>query len=188
MAVYSIFGQTGGGTLQADNTGYTLGMQFSVDTPVPLTGIWWYSASGAGGLPTTCAIWTVLSATIVTGTENTSPSWSGAVGSGWVKCPYNGSVTLQANTSYMVTVYYAGGSHWYSGTSNYWASGNPGGSGIDSGPLNAPSAANSNVGQDSFHTEAFAFPNGNYQSSNYWVDVEVTTVSAGNGTLLAMFP
>ena len=65
--------------------GYTLATEFQLSQSCTLDNIWFYSASGATALPTRCAIWNVASQTVVTGTDNTSPSWSGAAGSGWVR-------------------------------------------------------------------------------------------------------
>lgn len=102
MAVYSIFGQTGGGVLQADTTDYCMGVQFSLSQNAQLTGVRFYSAAGATVLPGRCAIMAVTGQTVVSGTENDSPPWSGAAGTGWVKCPYNGAVTLNADRKSVV--------------------------------------------------------------------------------------
>jgi Domain of unknown function (DUF4082) len=177
MTVSSVFSQAAPGTsLVSDTSSYTLGMQFSLSEAVPLTGIWWYSHSGAAALPTECVIYAVSGTSQVAGTLNSSPSWSGAAGSGWVKCSYDGSVTLAEGTAYKVCVYYAGGSNWYSSTSGYWS-----GSSITSGPITAPNAASASGGiQDSFG-DGFVYPVDG-STSNYWVDVEVTTPS-GTGSV-----
>ena len=67
--------------------------------------IWFYSppAVSPPALPTRCAIWDVRTRLVVPGTDNSSPAWSGAAGSGWVACPYAG-VTLPA-ADYKVTVF-----------------------------------------------------------------------------------
>ena len=62
-------------------------------------------------LPSRCAIWNVTTQAVVPGTDNTSPSWSGTAGSGWVACAYSG-VTLPAG-DYKVSVYYGGGQRFY---------------------------------------------------------------------------
>ena len=112
---------------------------------------------------------------MVSGTDNTSPSWSGAAGSGWVSCAYSG-VTLPAG-DYKVAVFYGGGSQWYQATTGYWASGGAGASGITAGPVSAPGTSGAtSPGQATYNPGSWAYPqtysNGN--GENYWVDVEVT--------------
>ena len=164
------------GTLDSDTAGYTLATEFRLSQSCALDNIWYFSAAGAGALPTRCAIWSVSSQSVVAGTDQTSPSWSGAAGSGWVACAFSG-VTLPAG-DYKVAVFYAGGQQWYQTTVGYWASGGTGASGITSGPLTAPStSAATSPGQSSYNKASWAYPN-TYESAtpgeNYWVDVEVT--------------
>ena len=138
MTSYAIFGQSANWALVTDASPYTLGMQFSVSQSVSLTGIWFHSATGASVLPAQCVIFNGDTTAQVSGTLNTSPSWSGAAGSGWVKCSYGGSVTLIPGVHYVVAVLYdTTGSNWYSGQNGYWTSG-AGASGITNGPLSAP--------------------------------------------------
>jgi hypothetical protein len=179
VTVYTLFGQTGGDVVSNDTSGYTLAMEFTLSADAALTGIWFYSPSGANGLPTGCCIYDVVSQTEAAGTVSTSPSWSGAAGSGWVKCSYDGSVTLNASQRYKVAVLKpAGVSQVYADTTNYWGGG-PGGSGLTSGIITAPSTAGADNGQDSFAiSTVFAYPTGAFDASNYWVDLEVT-VSSG---------
>lgn len=186
MTVYSLFGQTGGASIATDTAPYTMGMMFSLSQSAALTGIWWNSPSGAGQLPAECLIETVTgngNGAIVSGTDNTSPSWSGAAGSGWVKCTYNGSVTLLASTNYKVCVRTTGGSNFYGATLNYWSSG-AGGSGLTSGIITAPNNATAQAndgggagyGQDTFtNSSSLAYPAVAVNAANYWVDVELTT-------------
>ena len=164
------------GGLDSDTTGYTLATEFRLSQSCTLGNIWFYSASGAGALPTRCAIWNVSSQSVVTGTDQTSPSWSGAAGSGWVACPYSG-VTLPAG-DYKVAVFYAGGSKWYQTAVGYWASGGPGASGITAGPLTAPGTSSAtSPGQSTYNKGSWAYPNtyeSGAQGENYWIDAEVT--------------
>jgi hypothetical protein len=163
------------GHVSSDTAGYTLATEFQLSASCTLDNIWFYSGSAAGALPARCAIWDVNSQTVVAGTSNTSPSWSGAAGSGWVSCAYSG-VTLPAG-DYKVAVFYGGGSPWYQATVNYWNGGGPGASGITAGPVSAPSAsAATNPGQGTYNAGSWAYPQ-TYASGNgenYWLDVEVT--------------
>jgi hypothetical protein len=163
------------GGLSVDTTGYTLATEFTLSESCTLDHIWFYSASGATALPTRCAIWSTSSQTVVAGTDNASPSWSGGPGSGWVSCAYSG-VTLPAG-DYKVAVFYGGGSKWYQVTANYWGGTGPGVNGITAGPLTAPGLSTAtSPGQGTYNPGAWAYPQSYGSGSNgenYWVDVEV---------------
>ena len=167
------------GHIDSDTTGYTLATEFQLSKSCTLDNIWYYSAAGAAALPTRCAIWDVSSQSEVSSTDNTSPAWSGAAGSGWVACAYSG-VTLPPG-DYKVAVFRGGGSEWYQATNGYWATGGPGASGITAGPVSAPgTAAATSPGQCTYNYASWAYPQ-TYASAgdgeNYWVDVEVTPTS-----------
>ena len=158
--------------------GYTLATEFQLSKSCSLDNIWFYSPGAAGALPTRCAIWNVSSQTVVSGTDNTSPSWTGAAGSGWVACAYNG-VTLPAG-DYKVAVFYAGGSEWFQVDTGYFGSG-PGANGITAGPLSAPGLSGAtSPGQATYNQGTWAYPDSYGSGSNgetFWVDVEVTPSS-----------
>lgn len=189
MTVYTVFGQSGGATVASDTATYTMGMMFSLSSSAALTGIWFNSPSGATVLPVECLIESVTgngNGAIVSGTDNTSPSWSGAAGSGWIKCSYPGTTTLLASTNYKVCVRTAGGGNFYGATAHYWDTGTGSGgitNGIITAPNNATAQANdgggAGYGQDTFNGSAtLAYPGSSFNSSNYWIDVEVTTGGA----------
>jgi hypothetical protein len=162
------------GVLDSDTRGYTLATEFKLSQSCALDNIWFYSAPGATVLPTSCAIWDVASQTMVAGTDNTSPSWSGSAGGGWVACAYSG-VTLPAG-DYKVSVFYGGGAQWYLATTGYWTSG-PGGGGISAGPVTAPSNSSAtSPGQSTYNDGSWAYPgtSNDGNGENFWVDVEVT--------------
>jgi hypothetical protein len=155
---------------------YTLATEFTLSGSCTVKNIWFYSAPGATALPTRCAIWNVSTKSVVSGTDNTSPTWSGAAGSCWVSCSYSG-VSLPAG-DYKVAVFYGGSSDWFLFTTGYWAGTGPGASGIASGPLTAPSNSQAaSPGQATYNGGTWAYPQtygteGN--GENYWVDIEVT--------------
>jgi hypothetical protein len=102
------------GIIADDATSQSFGTEFWLTTACALDKIWFYSPPGMGipatVLPTACAVWNVpsdpTSAAMIEGTLNSSPSWSGDGGSGWVSCDYGSSgVTLQPG-KYKVTVNY----------------------------------------------------------------------------------
>ena len=114
---------------------------------------------------------------LVPGTHNSSPSWSGAAGSGWVSCAYH-DVTLPAG-DYKVAVVNGAASpqKWNAATLDYWSTG-PGANGITSGPLSAPSLAGATApGQSTYNQgTSFVYPD-TYDTGGaptYWVDLEVT--------------
>ena len=179
----------------------TFGTEFKLSQACTLDNIWFYSPSGVTILPSRCAIWDVSSRTVVAGTDSTSPSWSGAAGSGWVSCAYSG-VTLPAG-DYKTTVYSGGGARFYTETVDYFSSG-AGANGITAGPLSCPSTGGATPpGNSTYQDGPFAYPNtfdDDDGGENRWVDVEVTPAagnppppppppSAANSTaFLAFFP
>jgi hypothetical protein len=164
------------GVASGDTTGYTLATEFQLSQSCTLDNIWFYSSSGAAALPTKCAIWDVSSQSVVSGTENDSPTWSGAAASGWVACAYSG-VTLPTG-DYKVAVFYGGGSSWYQVTVDYWGTGGPGANGITAGPVTAPGlSAATSPGQATYNPGSWAYPlsyGSGSNGENFWVDVEVT--------------
>ena len=156
--------------------GFTLATEFKLSASCTLDNIWFFSPTNAAALPTRCAIWSVGSQTVVSGTDNTAPSWTGAAGSGWVACAYNG-VTLAAG-DYKVAVFHPGGSKWFLVNTSYWSNNGPGTNGITNGPLTAPGeAAATSPGQSTYNQGSWAYPatyGAGADGENFWVDVEVT--------------
>ena len=175
MAVYTLFGQPASpATLTSDATAYTMGVQFSVNVSgSTLTGIWFYSGTGATNLPATIALYAVSGTSLV---HSETPSWSGAAGSGWVRSSFASPPSLTASTNYKACVFYnPTGDNWYSHTANYWDTG-AGSGGITNGPLSAPNNAGASGGQDTFtQAGSLSYPSSSFGASNYWVDPEVTT-------------
>lgn len=180
MTAYTIFSQESPGqSAQADATEYTLSMQFTVSETVKLTGIWFYSASGAQDLPVACGIFQMTApgaGTLIA--SDLSPSWSGAAASGWVKDSFPGSTELVAGKTYRVAVAGANAGDWYAATGAYFTTG-AGAGGLSNGPLSAPGNSGADVGQDGFTSgsQTLTYPT-NANGGNYWVDVEVTTIPA----------
>jgi hypothetical protein len=153
-------------------------MQFSLSSDAALTGVWFYSATGAGRLPTRAGIFRVSDHSLVT---SQVASWSGAAGSGWVKTTFDGSVTLTAGVAYKVVVSAPNDTtSWYAITQNYFSTG-AGGSGITSGIITAPNNASAETNQHAYSstgTGTLVYPVSGFNASNFWMDVEVTTGSA----------
>jgi hypothetical protein len=161
---------------------WTLGTEFLLSQACTLDNIWFYSPPGTSQLPTECGIWNVVDKTIVSGTDNASPSWSGAAGSGWVSCSYSG-VALPPG-DYKVTVFNGASSvvTWSATSFPYWSSPGFGANGITNGPLSVPNDADATSPGQSTYQQAtsFTYPYTyapRIGSATYWVDVEVTPTS-----------
>jgi hypothetical protein len=165
-----------GGSVANDTNQQTMGTEFTLSQQCTLDKIWFYSPAGVTALPSRCAIWNVSTQSVVSGTDNTAPAWSGAAGSGWVSCSYSG-VTLPAG-DYKTSVYYGGGAKFYIEQINYFAGGGPASAaGIVNGPLTAPNNASASApGQTTYTFGAFAYPAtlGGGNGKTRWIDVEVT--------------
>jgi hypothetical protein len=108
------------GEVSIDTGQQTIATEFWLSEACSLDKLWFYSPPGVTVLPSQCAIWDVATQAVVAGTDNTSPAWSGAAGSGWVACPYSG-VTLPAG-KYKASVYYIGGQAFYQENTHYFSS------------------------------------------------------------------
>jgi hypothetical protein len=137
----------------------TLGTAFTLSQAAPLTGIWYPSVAGAASLASACAIYDVNSQTVVSGTLNSSPSWSGAAGSGWVKCSYPGTTTLNASQAYIVACYFSALTGFSSGFT--WP--------VMSGIIDA-------TADQSVAGGSIAFPGTVGGAFSHFIDVEVTPV------------
>ncbi len=116
--------------------------------------------------------------TVITGTGNTSPTWSGALGSGWVKCTYSGSVTLDTRAGgYCAVVYSPATSKGY--TQSYTFP-------VTSGILTAPASGTGNSvllynGPYNTAPGPAAMPDSSGASGTHYdwfTDIEVTTSGA----------
>ncbi len=157
-----------GGAVTSGNL--TLGTEFEVSTGQGIYAVWFYSAPGALLLPSACAVWDLgTQAALV---QSLSPTWSGTAGSGWVSCPFDGTVTVSPGGHYATSAYSAGASAWRYHTPSYWTTG-AGSAGISNGVLSAPPSAAAVNGQGCAATGLFACPTASGAGQNFWVDVEV---------------
>lgn len=159
----------------------TVGTEFALSVPCFLKQIKVYSPSSATSLPTKAAVFNVPAGTIAAGTLNSSPSWSGAFGTGNISVSYAG-VILPAG-SYRCCVSAPAGK-FNATTGSYFGGGGPGSGGIVNGPLSAPSnAAAHSPGNGSYAVAAdIAYPDTNVGPFTYWVGPVVQPVpSAGGG-------
>jgi hypothetical protein len=158
------------------NAQETLGMQFSSSAASPVRAIWYYASPGMP-LPTQVALYDTSTGNAVI--TNTSPVWSGGVGSGWVRCDLTSyAFTLTAGNAYRAAVFgYNAGNAWNAFYTQYFGSGGPGAAGVANGVLTAPANAQGWLVTGS----GIAYPNYQWQNSNYWIDIEVGVSSGTAG-------
>ena len=132
------------GSISNDTGQQTTGTEFWLSEPCRLDNIWLWSPPGATVLPSRCAVFNVATQAVFSGTDNSSPSWSGAAGSGWVACSYAGSGVVLPTGKYRVAVYSGGGAKFYQEDVDYFSSG-PGTKNIVNGPLTLPQRLERNV-------------------------------------------
>ncbi|HUB93253.1 MAG TPA: DUF4082 domain-containing protein [Verrucomicrobiae bacterium] len=131
---------------------YVVGTEIHLSQACTLNAVWYYSPTNSGTtqLATSADVWNIgTQANVAT---ISSPSWSGAAASGWVRAAFAAGTTLAAG-SYRVTVYNSASSpdSWsakqlgyfgYYATDGFRADGQ---NGITSGPLYTPSTANASM-------------------------------------------
>jgi hypothetical protein len=167
MTSYSLLNQAGTPSELDSQTNQVNGVKFTVSSAVTLTAIWVYSYAGAH-LPAAAGLYSG-SGTLVF--SNTSPTWSGAAGSGWVSCAC--SQPLTSGITYTAAAVGPAGDSWYALTSGAWGP-------VTSGPLSCTSNPNCYVLGSSL-----AYPSNPYAAYNIWMDVEVSAGSTpGRGSLL----
>ncbi len=166
----------GNWTLDTANN-FTLGMEFTLTQACTINNVWFYSPATVTQLPTAVGVYQVSGAALVA--SNSSPSWSGIAGSGWISAPLTG--TLSAGTSYKVAVLNGAGSPaiWNSATASYFSSGY-GGSGLTAGPISVFSNATADPpGQETYNAGAtLTYPATNAGPYSYGLDIEVTPQAA----------
>lgn len=180
-----------------DTGAQSFGTEFWLSESCAVDNIWFWSPPGVAVLPSRCGIFSVATQAEVAGTDNSSPSWSGVAGSGWVACSYSGSGVVLPAGKYKVCVYMSGGAKVYQEDVDYFGTG-PGASNIVNGPITVPNVANgascvSGSGPDKGQTVT---GNSTYQDGSWgypgifdsddngetrWVDIEVTPSSGGSG-------
>lgn len=176
-----------GATNNAVFGAYTLGMEFSLTQPCMLQKIWHFSPPGVTILPTRCGIWNVGTQIEVVNTDNSSPSWSGAAGSGWVYCNYSGAgVTLNPSVNYKVSTFYGVATgNWFAASTTFWDTGDFMANGLTSGPLVVPGNSTASPGQNSWNNSTtWTYPNTSTDPENDWIDVEVSSLTSGGSGLV----
>ena len=168
MATYSLLDTlTGPSAGDPDTAGIVVGLEFSVSAPANLTAIrWWQPESDNSTADRTVALYESDGSPSLVTAGPVAPT-----GTGWQEVAVS-STALTPGTAYVACVLHPEGK--YPGTGNWWLSG-PGASGVTNGILSAPSAGDSEVGQNRYRSPAteMEIPTSTFDGGNYWVDVVV---------------
>ena len=146
-----------------------LGVKFRSDSNGSVTGIRFYKASANSGTHVG-NLWSA------SGTRLATATFAGESGSGWQQVMFATPVPITANTVYVAS-YHTNTGH-YSCDQNYFN-----GEGADNPPLHALAAGVSGVNGVYAYGSASSYPGLGWNSSNYWVDVVVSTAVAPPVTL-----
>lgn len=124
----------------ATTTSFTVGNTFSLSQPCSLQKMWYFSDPACTLLPSRIGIWDVGTQTVVSGTDNASPSFKkpdgtvGAAGNGWLYVDYSGAgITLPLGRNMIAAVFSAGGAAWRASSNPFWGTGGLGGSAVNVG-------------------------------------------------------
>ncbi|HUH50097.1 MAG TPA: DUF4082 domain-containing protein, partial [Mycoplana sp.] len=138
-----------------DNNPVNLGMKFQADVGGSITGFRFYKGANNTGTHTGY-LWSA------TGTLLASATFTNETASGWQTVNLSNDVSIQANTTYVVS---------YSSNGNYSATSNFFNSGVDNNNLHALSSALSGGNGVYAYGSAGLFPTSTYNNTNYYVDV-----------------
>jgi hypothetical protein len=145
------------GTVDAPDTSpIEVGLAFKSDSAGNITGVRFYKSSNDTGTHLG-HLWTSAGALLGTVT------FSGETASGWQQASFATPISIQANTTYVVSYYAPNGN--YSANNGYFSS-----AGVDSPPLHALSNVTTSNGLYNYVTGG-GFPNQTFGATNYWVDV-----------------
>lgn len=145
-----------------DTQAVEVGVRFTSDVAGSVTGIRFYKGSGNTGTHIG-HLWAA------DGTMLGSVTFSNETASGWQQANFTSSISISAATTYIASYHTDAGN--YAADAGYFAT-----SGVDSAPLHAPQANNG-----VYAYGASGFPNATYQSTNYWVDLVVSTAAGSSG-------
>jgi Domain of unknown function (DUF4082) len=150
------------GTREAthDTASVTLGLRFSSEVAGSVTGVRFYKGSRNTGTH----IGTLWSNT---GARLASVTFSGETASGWQQANFSSPISIQANTTYVISYLAPRGN--YAVDQNYsWST-------LNARPLRV---SGSSPGVFAYGSDA-RFPNGTWNRSNYWVEPVFVAASGG---------
>ena len=147
-----------------DGQGIVLGMKFRATQVGVITGVRYYKGTGTTGTHTG-HLWSG------TGTLLGTTTFTGETAAGWQQAAFTTPITINANTTYVVSLFSPSGQ--YAASDPYFSSA------VVNGPLRA--LANGEDGPNGLYkySATSVFPNSSFNASNYFVDVVFST---GSGT------
>jgi hypothetical protein len=146
----------------ADPSQVELGVRFTSDVAGSISGIRFYKGSADIG-PHIGNLWTN------TGTLLNTATFSNETASGWQQVNFASPVAIAANTTYVASYNTASGNYAYD--QNYFAVA------YNNAPLHGAQDGGAAGSNGVFLYGASAFPTGTYLSTNYYVDVVLTTAT-----------
>ncbi|MDN3688878.1 DUF4082 domain-containing protein [Cyclobacterium jeungdonense] len=149
-----------GNSLWSDGLPIQLGMKFQASTDGYITSVRFYKQIGNTGTHTG----QLFSST---GTLLASAIFDNETASGWQEVSFPSPVAISAGTTYIIS---------YHSSAGYYSSDNPYfNEAITNGPLSGIVSGSEGGNGVYRYTSSPSFPNNNFQSSNYWVDVVFNT-------------
>ncbi len=164
----SLFGVTAGPNSDFDNGGnpICLAMEFRITSAGQLRGLRYWRGTEVMPNNATGRVYKVTGQSAVAGTDVT---FAAGTSTGWIEAQFGAPVDIVVGDRYVVVIRMPNGR--YAATNSYWDSG-AGATGKTSGILRAENTNDVEIiSQGSFVEGAMAFPTGNGNGSNYWVDV-----------------
>jgi hypothetical protein len=147
-------------------TGTEVGMKFRSEVSGKVTGVRFYKSSANTGSHIG-NLWTT------SGTRLASVTFSNETASGWQQALFSSPVSINANTTYVVS-YFAPNGHTAQDDSYFYPNPSPRPdlfSSVDSPPLHALRHSNGTVNGLARSGSSSAFPTASPSAANYWVDV-----------------
>ncbi len=149
-----------------DTNALELGVRFRASLDGYITGIRFYKGAANTGTHTG-SLWSN------NGTRLATATFEGETPSGWQTVHFESPVAITADTVYVASYYAPNGG--YAIDPGYFAT-----TGYTSGPLYLLRDGEAGGNGLFFYGTGGGFPNGSFQSSNYWVDVIFTNVDPGS--------
>jgi hypothetical protein len=162
VAPATIFAPTAGpsGSMLNEGTALTLGMKFRSSVAGFINGVRYYKATGTTGTH----IGTLWSRT---GTKLAEATFINESASGWQQVLFSAPVAITANTTYVVS-YYTPNGH-YVATNPFFNVATV------NGPLTGLATGTDGTNGVYAYGGTLQFPQNNYQTNNYWVDIVFAT-------------
>lgn len=154
-----------GNVSEDDSSAVEVGLKFRSDVVGTVTGIRFYKSSQNTGTHVG-HLWSS------NGNQLGTVTFSGESSSGWQQANFSTPVSIQANTTYVVS-YYAPRGHYADDEYAF-------NSAINNGSLHA--LQDGAAGPNGVYTYGTGFPNQSWHASNYWVDVMFKASSSGGGS------